>query len=123
MDTTIDEGASRLTRLQSEIGTLDKTSKPSDAIKTETLLAGLGREYEPTLIALKAGSITKFEDIVSRLRKAEMRLKGQGITMESQNMARQTQAENKPVKKKIRSCFHCGKQGHFKRECRKWLAE
>jgi hypothetical protein len=123
MDTTIDEGASRLTRLQSEIGTLDKTSKPSDAIKTETLLAGLGREYEPTLVALEAGSITKFEDIVSRLRKAEMRLKGQGITVESQNMARQTQAENKPAKKKIRSCFHCGKQGHFKRECRKWLAE
>jgi hypothetical protein len=41
MDTTIDEGASRLTRLQSEIGTLDQASKPSDTIKTETLLAGL----------------------------------------------------------------------------------
>jgi hypothetical protein len=76
MDTTIDEGASRLTRLQSEIGTLDKTSKPSDAIKNETLLAGLGREYEPTLVVLEADSITKFEDIVLRLRKAEIRLKG-----------------------------------------------
>lgn len=83
MDTTIDEGASRLIRLRSEIGTLDQASKPSDTIKTETLLAGLGPAYDPTLVALEAGSIAKFEDIVSRLRKAEMRLKSQGITVES----------------------------------------
>jgi gag-polypeptide of LTR copia-type len=41
LDTTIDEGGSRLTRLQSKIGNLDSASKPSDAIKTETLLASL----------------------------------------------------------------------------------
>jgi hypothetical protein len=34
LDTTIDEGASKLTRIQSEIGMLDKSSEPSDAIKT-----------------------------------------------------------------------------------------
>ena len=39
LGTTIDEGASQLTRIQSEIGMLDSTSRPSDAIKTETLLA------------------------------------------------------------------------------------
>jgi transposase InsO family protein len=120
LDTTIDEGASRLTRLQSEIGMLDQASKPSDTIKTETLLAGLGPVYEPTLVALEAGSITKFEDIVSRLRKVEVRLKGQGITMEGQNLARQAQAKSK---KKKGSCYHCGKEGHFKQECRKLLAE
>jgi hypothetical protein len=121
MDTTIDEGASRLTRLQSEIGALDKDAKPSDLIKTEALLAGLGPEYEATLVALEAGSITDFEDIVSRLRKTEMRLKGHGITMEGET-ARSTQAEGKSAKKKG-ACFYCGKKGHFKRECRKWLAE
>ena len=82
MDTTIDEGASRLTRLQSEIGALDKDTKSSDLIKTEALLAGLGPEYKATLMALEAGSITDFEDIVSRLRKTEIRLKGHGITIE-----------------------------------------
>ena len=127
MDTTIDEGASHLTRLQSEIGTLDEESKPSDTIKTETLLAGLGPAYEPTLVALEAGPITKFEDIVSRLRKAETRLKSQGIMVEGQNMARRTSTGNAndcdTSRTRTRVCYHCGKPGHFKRQCRMLLAE
>jgi hypothetical protein len=71
-------------------------------------------------VALEAGSVTKFEDIVSRLRKVEVRLKGQGITVEGQNLARQAQAKSK---KKKGSYYHCGKEGHFKQECRKLLAE
>ena len=54
---------------------LDIASKPSDAIKTETLLAGLGPEYEATLVGLDASSTTDFKEIVLRLRKAETRLK------------------------------------------------
>ena len=81
LDTTIDEGASKLSRIQSEIGMLNSTSKLSDAIKTETLLAGLGPEYEVTLVGLDVTSITKFEDVMSKLRKAKIRLKGQGITI------------------------------------------
>jgi hypothetical protein len=127
MDTTIDEGASKLTRLQSEIGTLDSASKPSDAIKTETLLAGLGPVYESTLVALDVSSTTKFEEIVSKLRKAETRLKSQGVTLEGQNLARRTITRNTDSSDELRTgkrvCWHCGKQGHLKRECRKLLAE
>jgi hypothetical protein len=54
---------------------LDIASKPSDAIKTETLLAGLGPEYEATLVGLDASSTIGFKEIVSRLKKAETRLK------------------------------------------------
>ena len=54
---------------------LDSALKPSDTIKTETLLAGLGPEYEVTLVGLDASSTTGFKEIVSRLRKAETRLK------------------------------------------------
>jgi gag-polypeptide of LTR copia-type len=75
LDTTINEGASKLSRIQSEIGILDSALKPSDAIKTETLLAGLGPEYEVTLVGLDASDTTDFKDTVLRLRKAETRLK------------------------------------------------
>jgi hypothetical protein len=72
----IDKGALKLTRLQSKIGTLDSAIRPSDVIKIETLLASLEPAYKATLIALDT-SVTsmKFKDIISRLRKAETRLK------------------------------------------------
>jgi hypothetical protein len=73
LDTTIDGGASKLSRIQSEIGMLDSASKPSNAIKTETLLAGLGPEYEATLVGLDASSTADFEDTVSKLRKTEVK--------------------------------------------------
>jgi hypothetical protein len=71
----IDEGALKLTCLQSEIGNLDSTSKPSDTIKTETLLASLGLEYEPILVELDASESTAYNDVIVKLKKAEARLK------------------------------------------------
>ena len=50
--------------------------KLSDAIKTETLLAGLGPEYEVTLVGLDTSSTIDFKEIMLRLRKAKIRLKG-----------------------------------------------
>jgi len=54
IDTTIDEGASRLNRLQQEINNLDDKAKPSDDIKIETLLCDLGPEYDTVQVALDA---------------------------------------------------------------------
>ena len=76
LDTTIDEGASKLSRIQSEIGMLDSTLKLSDVIKMETLLAGLGPEYEATLVGLDASSTADFKETVLKLRKAKTRLRG-----------------------------------------------
>ena len=74
----IDEGVSKLTRLQNEIGILDAESRLSDTIKTQTLLVGLRSEYKATLTALKAGTKIKFDELVTRLKKAEIRIKIQG---------------------------------------------
>jgi hypothetical protein len=80
-----------LTRLQSEIGNLNSTSKPSDAIKTETLLASLGPEYEPMLAGLDASRSTAYNDVVAKLKKAEARLK---TGLQGQNLARLASTRN-----------------------------
>jgi hypothetical protein len=54
---------------------LNSALKPSNALKTETLLAGLGPEYKVTLVRLDTSSTIDFKNTVSRLRKAETRLK------------------------------------------------
>ena len=76
--TTIDVGASALTRIQNEIGNLKATWRSSEDMKIEALLASLGPEYESTVAGIDVSDTTKYEDVVAKLRKAEARLKGQG---------------------------------------------
>lgn len=114
LDASIDEGASKLTRLQSKIGKIDADSRPSDPIKIEALLAGLGPEYEATLAAIDASGSASFEETVSRLKRVELRLKGP----QDQNLAQMTQD-----KKKEGPCYNCGKMGHLKRQCKKPIKE
>jgi len=123
--TTIDDGASALTRIQNEIGNLRMASRPSDDIKIEALLASLGPEYEFIVAGIDVSDTTKYEDVVAKLRKAEARLKGQKQGQgQGQNMANftTTGSSNKKGRKKG-PCYHCGKEGHLKRECKKLLAE
>jgi len=122
---TIDEGASKLTHLQSEIGNIDPDSRPSDSIKTEALLASLGIEYEATLAGIDGNEATTYEDVVSRLRRAENRIKGEDHYV-TENMARMTQSRPRnKAKNGIRKarCFHCGDEGHLIRNCEVFLAE
>ena len=57
--TTIDDGASALTRIQNEIGNLKLLFKPSENMKIEVLLASLGPEYEFILAGIDISDTTK----------------------------------------------------------------
>ena len=63
----IDEAASKLSRLQSEIGSLDAQLKLSDTLKTETLLSSLGPEYDATMAGLDVNGTASFEEVILRL--------------------------------------------------------
>ena len=115
--TSIDEGASKLTHLQNEIGAIDSTSRPSEAIKVQTLLASLGPEYEIIRTAINASGISEFEDVVSRLRQAEDRIKEQDPpdVYQPENLARMTTTKRHGMKKI--KCYYYGELGHFIRDC------
>jgi hypothetical protein len=137
--TTIDDGASALTRIQNEIGNLKTTSRPSEDMKIEALLASLRPEYEFIVAGIDVSDTTKYKDVVAKLRKAEARLKGQDYSQgqgydqiranftitgkgrkKGKDINNDTDQEDVDKKKKY---FHCGETGHFIKECEDFLTE
>jgi hypothetical protein len=119
----IDVGVSALTHIQNEIRNHKVSPKPSEDMKVEALLANLEPEYEFIVAGIDVSDTTKYEDVVAELRKAEARLNGQN---QGQNPAHFTSTAitgKKGQGRKKESRFHYGKEGHYKTECRKFLAE
>jgi hypothetical protein len=141
--TTIDDGASALTRIQNEIGNLKTASRPSEDMKIEALLASLGPEYEFIVAGIDVSDTTKYEDVVAKLRKAETRLKGQrqgqgqdysqghdqiranftvtGSGSNKDNGQDNGQDSGQDNSDRKKRCFYCGNTGHFMRECEDFL--
>ena len=87
------------------------------------LFRSLGPKYEAILVGLDASSTADFKETVSKLRKAETRLKSQGINSDGHQLVYRTitgdtNGSDQPQTKKAK-CFHCGETGHFIKECEK----
>jgi hypothetical protein len=74
--TIIDDSVSAFTRIQNKIGNLNIASRPSENIKIKALLASLGPEYEFIVVGINISDITRYKNVVAKLKKTEARLKG-----------------------------------------------
>ena len=59
------------------MGNLKAASRPNEDMKVEALLASLGSKYKFTVTVIDVSDTTKYGDVVTKLRKAEARLKSQ----------------------------------------------
>jgi hypothetical protein len=132
---TIDISASKLTQLQLQIAAADQTERPSDSIKKTILLHGLPDEYQSAVFALKAAGLAgiTFDDLVQRLREVETAMSSQEDSHENliryasrQKTRPQKKTQNSrrlPSDRMLTECYHCGKTGHFVRNCWRRLKE
>lgn len=99
-----------------------------DAVSEEDqvvyLLASLPASYDMLVTALEAQSenVPKWELVTERLRHEEQKQKEKVPNTDSGRKAFVTKQQKKGDPKKQLTCNFCKKPGHFKRECRKFLA-
>jgi hypothetical protein len=112
--------ATDLSTLQYEIGTIDPTEKPSDTLKISLFLQAvraLDSRFDPLILQLEiSGIATDYSTIVERLSEHERRMGPKEALRETVLSARTD--GNQPKKPFKGKCFHCGKRGHRKSECR-----
>jgi hypothetical protein len=100
------------------------TSRPNDDIKIKALLANLRPEYEFIIAEIDINDMIKYKNVVTKLRKAEARLKGQKQGQgQGQNIINFTTTDSPKKERKKKLCYHCNKNKHFKKKYKKLLAE
>ena len=89
------------------------------------LLMSLPENFEPLITALAASGIKSigFEDLVARVQREEDRKKLSSDRELEEGNVLLAKTKAGPVGSSSLTCYYCGKPGHFKRNCRKWLAD
>lgn len=110
--------ATELSTLQYEIGTIDPTEKPSEALKISILfgaIRALDERFAPLILQLEiSGNTTDYSAIVARFSEHERRMGPKEALKESVLLAKTGEKSPKFQGK----CFKCGKQGHRKSDCK-----
>jgi hypothetical protein len=110
--------ATELSTLQYEIGTIDPTEKPSEALKISILfgaIRALDERFAPLILQLEiSGNTTDYSAIVARFSEHERRMGPKEALKESVLLAKTGEKSPKFQGK----CFKCGKFGHRKSDCK-----
>ena len=113
----VDDVASMLSQLQSQISSISKEDKPTELSKKDVLLRCYHEKYRTTVETLRivAGEYT-FAQIVEKLRltESETKIDNRQIALQADH-----QSSNGAKKKDKRKCYYCGKIRHIKPDCKK----
>lgn len=119
--TDVDEYANGLTRLQSQIASLDASKRPSSLTKKNRLLKHFETEangfYGGTVSFLKLNHTVNFAETVNVMRESQRNYLKQN-EMAIANLAKV--GNNSPDENK-KSCAYCGRKNHIRDSCFEWL--
>jgi transposase InsO family protein len=88
-----------------------------------TILDGLPRDYFPVVTIIESASkLPDLAEVQGQLLRAEEKL-ARERTQRASNSSRGNQDTAFVARSNDRECFYCHKKGHFKRECRKRIAD
>jgi len=123
---SVDLTASRLTQLQTDIGSAKLSERPSDDSKKACLIRCLPEKFQSTVFALKAAGVSKmsYEDVVQRLRDIESEM--EEPEYDSFDTARVVRTKNHRRGQSShadKKCYHCGRPGHLKSNCWRRIKE
>ena len=120
---SIDELATRLGNLQSELKMISKNDAPSDCAKVVILLNALDNEYNQVKMFLEDSDDLTMERAIGKLKDVERRLKEDNketttvLFTKTRNKKSKSQPRNATGSKQGLQCDHCNKPGHEKAQC------
>ena len=123
---SIDELATRLSNLQSELKVLSKENAPTDFVKIIALLNALDDEYNQVKLFLEDSSDLTMERAIGKLKDVERRLKEdhKETTTVLLTKTRKKKSGSRPRNDKNTNsysqglhCGHCNRSGHEKAQC------